>query len=122
MIENKAPVAFELLLADWAEWKMSGCSGRLGFPRAAAFTRLSGGGLPDYIPDVDRAIACADVDAAVVAVGGIHQGLIEVVYMWPGMIGIRKAMEKYKVSQRTIYNWLDTARFVVWQEYVKIQA
>ncbi|MDR2173649.1 MAG: hypothetical protein LBE32_05540 [Burkholderiales bacterium] len=118
---QKAPAEFELLLSEWAEWKMDAGTGPLGYPSSAAFTRCAGGGLPDYVPDIDRARVCGAVNDAIVAVGGIHQGVIETVYFWRGLIGIRKAMEKYQVSQRTIYNWLDDARFVVWQEFISLQ-
>lgn len=96
---------------------MDGGGGPLGYPAGASFTRNMGGGLPDNVPDIDRWRRCAEVDDAIVAVGGIHQGIIDTVYFWRGMIGVRKAMEKYNVSQRTIYNWLDEARYVVWQKY-----
>ncbi|MDR0249850.1 MAG: hypothetical protein LBI35_00810 [Burkholderiales bacterium] len=121
-MKEKAPAEFELLLNEWAEWKMDGCGGPLGYPSGASFTRNAGGGLPDYVPDVDRALVCGAVNDAIVSVGGIHQGVLETIYFWPGMAGIRKATEKYKVSKSTIYNWLDDSRFLVWQEYEKMLA
>lgn len=118
--DRRAPAEFELLLCEWVRWKMDGCSGALGFPSEASFSRNMGGGQRDYVPDVDFSARCSDVQAALDRVGGISKNIVETAYLWRSSESIKRLAERYHVSRATLYRWLDDARYCVWREYQAI--
>ena len=115
-------VEAELLLKDWAQWKLGGMPNCLGYPKSATFTRFSArGGVRDYAPDMDRALECAALDAAIVAVGGIHETVLRLVYLWPQRGCIERVQRQYGVSRPTAYRWLENATEAVWCEFCNTQ-